>query len=157
MHDGKRGKDYPTGKLNTDGMSDKEKIAATYQKYMKHYLRVVAAIDENVGRVLDYLEESGLAENTVVVYTSDQGMFLGEHSYYDKRWMYDESLKMPFIIRKPGEIKPGSQFDEMVTNLNLCKEKAFVQCWPGKHQKTGRNLCTINIGCSSNHRQYQHI
>jgi arylsulfatase A-like enzyme len=100
-------------------MTNKEKIAATYQKYMKDYLRVVAAIDENVGRVLDYLEESGLAENTVVVYTSDQGMFLGEHSYYDKRWMYDESLKMPFIIRKPGEIKAGTQFDEMVTNLDF--------------------------------------
>ena len=119
MHDGKRGKDYPTGKLNTDGMTNKEKIAVTYQKYMKDYLRVVAAIDENVGRVLDYLEESGLAENTVVVYTSDQGMFLGEHSYYDKRWMYDESLKMPFIIRKPGEIKAGTQFNEMVTNLDF--------------------------------------
>lgn len=119
MHDGKRGKEYPTGKLNTDGMTNKEKIAVTYQKYMKDYLRVVAAVDENVGRVLDYLEESGLAENTVVVYTSDQGMFLGEHSYYDKRWMYDESLKMPFIIRKPGEIKAGSQFNEMVTNLDF--------------------------------------
>jgi len=119
MYEGKRGKEYPTGKLNTDGMTAKEKISAAYQKYMKDYLKVVTAVDENVGRVLDYLEETGLAKNTVVVYTSDQGMFLGEHSYYDKRWMYDESLKMPFLIRKPGEIKPGSQFNEMVTNLDF--------------------------------------
>ena len=119
MYEGKRGKDYPTGKLNTEGLTDTQKIKSAYQKYMKDYLRVVAAIDENVGRVLDYLETSGLAENTVVAYTSDQGMFLGEHSYYDKRWMYDESLKMPFLIRKPGEIKPGSQFDQMITNLDF--------------------------------------
>ena len=119
MYEGKRGKDYPTGKLNTEGMTDEEKISNAYQKYMKDYLRVVAAIDENVGKVLDYLETSGLAENTVVAYTSDQGMFLGEHSYYDKRWMYDASLKMPFLIRKPGEIKPGTQVDAMVTNLDF--------------------------------------
>lgn len=119
MYEGKRGKDYPTGKLDIEGMSDKERINAAYQKYMKDYLRVVAAIDENVGRTLDYLETTGLAENTVVVYTSDQGMFLGEHSYYDKRWMYDESLKMPFLIRKPGEIKAGMEFNEMITNLDF--------------------------------------
>lgn len=119
MYEGKRGKEYPTGKLDIEGMSDKEKIAITYQKYMKDYLRVVAAIDENVGKVLDYLDENGLAENTIVVYTSDQGMFLGEHSYYDKRWMYDEALKMPFLIRNPKEIKPKTQFNEMVTNLDF--------------------------------------
>lgn len=119
MFEGKRGKDYPTGKLNIQGMTDSEKIASAYQKYMKDYLRVVAAIDENVGIVLDYLDENDLAKNTIVVYTSDQGMFLGEHSYYDKRWMYDEALKMPFLIRNPREIKAGSQFDEMVTNLDF--------------------------------------
>lgn len=121
MYEGKRGKDYPTGKLDIEGMSDKERIAAAYQKYMKDYLRVVAAIDENVGRVLDYLDENGLTDNTIVVYTSDQGMFLGEHSYYDKRWMYDESLKMPFLIRKPDEIKAGTQCNDMITNLDFAE------------------------------------
>ncbi|TLX71813.1 sulfatase [Labilibacter sediminis] len=121
MYEGKRGKDYPTGKLDIEGMSDEERIAAAYQKYLKDYLRVVAAIDENVGKVLEYLDEKGLNENTIVVYTSDQGMFLGEHSYYDKRWIYDESLKMPFLIRKPDEIKAGSQCDDMITNLDFAE------------------------------------
>ncbi len=121
MSEGKRGREWPTGKLDVTGMTDKEKIRAAYQKYLKDYLRVVAAIDENVGRLMDYLDESGLSENTVVIYTSDQGMFLGEHSYYDKRWMFDESLKMPFLIRKPGEIEPGSVCGDMITNLDFAE------------------------------------
>ncbi len=121
MYNYKNGRDWPTGRQDTTGMNEDEIISATYQKYLKDYLRVVAAIDENVGRVLDYLEESGLAENTIVIYTSDQGMFLGEHSYYDKRWMYDESLKMPFLIRYPGEIEPGTLCEDMVTNLDFAE------------------------------------
>jgi len=121
MSEGKNGREWPTGKLDVSGMTDEEKIRATYQKYLKDYLRVVAAIDENVGRLLDYLDESGLAENTIVAYTSDQGMFLGEHSYYDKRWMYEESLKMPFLIRYPGEIEAGSVCTDMVTNLDFAE------------------------------------
>ena len=70
-----------------------------YQYYIKDYLRCVASVDENVGRLLDYLDENGLTENTVVIYTADQGFFLGEHGYYDKRFMYEESLRMPFIVR----------------------------------------------------------
>ena len=79
-----------------------------YQRYIKDYLRVVASIDDNVGRVLDYLDEQGLTENTLVIYTSDQGFFLGDHGWYDKRFMYEESLRMPFIIRYPKEIKPST-------------------------------------------------
>jgi len=90
-----------------------------YQRYIKDYLRVIASIDDNVGRVLDYLEESGLAENTVVIYTSDQGFFLGDHGWYDKRFMYEESLKMPFIIRYPREIEAGSACEEIVTNVDF--------------------------------------
>ncbi|TKG93839.1 DUF4976 domain-containing protein [Puteibacter caeruleilacunae] len=121
MHDGKRDIEYPTGKLDISGMNDKQRIHAAYQKYLKDYLRVVSAIDENVGRVLNYLDESGLSENTIVVYTSDQGMFLGEHSYYDKRWIYDESLKMPFLIRNPKEIKAGTQCEDIITNLDFAE------------------------------------
>jgi len=97
-------------------MSRDEIKKAAYQKYMKDYLRCVAAIDENVGRLLEYLDQSGLAENTVVIYTSDQGQFLGEHDYYDKRWMYEESMKMPFVIRYPREIKPGTVNENLITN-----------------------------------------
>lgn len=90
-----------------------------YQRYIKDYLRVVASIDDNVGRVLDYLDEEGLAGNTVVIYTSDQGFFLGDHGWYDKRFMYEESLRMPFILRYPKEVKPGALNDDIVLNLDF--------------------------------------
>lgn len=90
-----------------------------YQKYIKDYLACVASVDDNVGRLLDYLERSGLGENTVVIYSSDQGFFLGDHNWYDKRFMYEESIKMPFLIRYPGEIKPGSVNDKMILNVDF--------------------------------------
>ena len=72
-------------------------------------MRCVAAVDDSVGRMLDYLDEAGLAENTIVVYSSDQGFYLGEHGWFDKRWMYEESLRTPFVVRWPGVIKPGQR------------------------------------------------
>ena len=78
-----------------------------YQRYMKDYLRCIASVDDNIGRILDYLDETGLAENTVVIYSSDQGFYLGEHGWFDKRWMYEESLHMPLVARWPGVINPG--------------------------------------------------
>lgn len=90
-----------------------------YQRYIQDYLRCVAGIDENLGRVLDYLDRSGLAENTVVIYSSDQGFFLGDHGWYDKRWMYEESLRMPLIVRWPGVVKPGSVNWDLVQNLDF--------------------------------------
>jgi len=85
-----------------------------YQRYIKDYLRCVASVDDNVGRFLDYLDAAGLTENTVVIYTSDQGFFLGDHGWFDKRFMYDESLRMPLLVRYPKEIKPGSVNDDIV-------------------------------------------
>lgn len=90
-----------------------------YQFYIKDYLRVVASIDDNVGRLLDLLDEQGLSQNTIVIYTSDQGFFLGDHGWYDKRFMYEESLRMPFIIRYPREIKPGCVNTDIITNLDF--------------------------------------
>lgn len=90
-----------------------------YQRYIKDYLRCVAAVDENVGRVLDYLDEAGLKENTVVIYTSDQGFYLGDHSWYDKRFMYEESLRMPLLVRYPKEIKAGSVSKDIALNLDF--------------------------------------
>ena len=89
-----------------------------YEQYIKDYLRCIASVDDNVGRVLDYLDQRGLAENTVVVYTSDQGSYLGEHGWFDKRFMYEESLRMPLIVRYPAEISPRTA-DEMVLNLDF--------------------------------------
>ncbi|MBL7152092.1 MAG: sulfatase [Phycisphaerae bacterium] len=110
---------YPTGPLDTTDMDQRQKTKATYQKYLKDYLRCVAAIDENVGKLLDFLREEKLEENTVVIYTSDQGLFLGEHGYIDKRWMFEESLKMPFLIRYPGEIRPGTVSDDIIINADF--------------------------------------
>lgn len=111
--------DYPTGPLDLTGLDAGGRTRAAYQKYLKDYLRVVAAIDENVGRLLDYLDAAGLAHNTLVVYTSDQGMFLGEHDYIDKRWIYEEALQMPLLARYPAEIPAGLVNDDLCTNVDF--------------------------------------
>lgn len=90
-----------------------------YQRYIKDYLRSIASVDDNVGRLLEYLDTSGLAENTVVIYSSDQGWYLGEHGWYDKRWMYEESLLTPLLVRWPNQIAPQSVNTAMVSNVDF--------------------------------------
>lgn len=90
-----------------------------YRRYIKDYLRCIASVDDNVGRLLDWLTANGLRENTVVIYTSDQGFFLGDHGWFDKRFMYEPSIKMPFVIRWPGVISPGSTQDAMALNVDF--------------------------------------
>ena len=96
----------------------KDLVRWKYQRYIKNYLRCVDSVDDSVGRILGYLEENGLAENTIVVYSSDQGFYLGEHGWYDKRWMFEESMRMPFLIRWPGKIKPGSRNKQLIQNID---------------------------------------
>jgi arylsulfatase A-like enzyme len=103
------------------GMSEEDKMRWRYQRYMQDYLGTIAAVDENVGRVLDYLEAHDLMENTIIVYTSDQGFYLGEHGWFDKRFVYDESFKTPLMMAWPGRIEPGSKSDEMVQNLDFAQ------------------------------------
>ena len=102
-----------------EGLTPAEEKSWKYQRYIKDYLRCVASVDDNVGRVLDYLEEEGIADDTIVIYTSDQGFFIGDHGWYDKRFMYEESLRMPFIIRYPQEIKAGSVNGDIITNVDF--------------------------------------
>jgi len=102
-----------------EGLSEQELKQWKYQGYIKDYLRCIASVDDNVGRLLDYLDESGLAENTLVAYTSDQGFYLGDHGWFDKRFMYEESLRMPLVVRCPGLIEPGSVNDDIVLNLDF--------------------------------------
>jgi arylsulfatase A-like enzyme len=92
-----------------------------YQYFIKAFLRCVASIDDNLGRVLDYLDKSGLAENTIVIYTADQGFYLGEHGMFDKRFMYEESLRMPFVVRYPKEISPGSVNKDIIVNVDFAE------------------------------------
>jgi arylsulfatase A-like enzyme len=96
-----------------------ELSAFKYQRYIKRYLRTVASIDENVGRLLDWLDENRLTDDTIVIYTSDQGFFLGEHGWFDKRFMYEESLQMPFLIRYPKGISARSVSDSIATNVDF--------------------------------------
>ena len=90
-----------------------------YHRYLRDYLKTVKAVDDGIGKVLGYLEENGLLENTVVIYTSDQGFYLGEHGWYDKRFMYEESFSTPLLARFPREIHPGTKIQEMVVNIDL--------------------------------------
>ena len=99
-------------------LKGEELVRWKYQRYMRDYLRCVRSVDNNVGRLLDYLDESGLAENTIVVYTSDQGFYLGEHGWFDKRFMYEESMRTPLLMRYPGHIQPGTQVEQMIQNID---------------------------------------
>ena len=100
------------------GLTGKELAKWKYQRYMHDYLTCVRSLDNNIGRVLEYLEEKGLSENTLVVYTSDQGFYMGEHGWFDKRFMYEESLRTPLVVRYPKSIDPGTRIDAMVQNLD---------------------------------------
>jgi arylsulfatase A-like enzyme len=102
-------------------MSEKELMQWRYQRYMQDYLGCIAAVDEGVGTLLDYLDETGLDQNTIVVYTSDQGFYLGEHGWFDKRFIYDESFKTPLLVRWPGTVEAGSSCEEMVQNLDFAQ------------------------------------
>ncbi len=103
------------------GMTEKEIVKWNYQRYVKDYLRCVRSVDDGIGRILDYLDETGLAENTVVIYASDQGWYLGDHGWFDKRWMYEESLKTPLLVRWPGQVAPGSVNGDIVSNLDFAE------------------------------------
>jgi arylsulfatase A-like enzyme len=113
---GDKNKQFAKAKLEGDDL-----VRWKYQRYVKDYLRCVDSVDENVGRVLDYLDETGLAENTIVFYTSDQGWYLGEHGWYDKRWMYEESFRTPLLVRWPGKTKAGSVSEDLVMNLDFAE------------------------------------
>jgi arylsulfatase A-like enzyme len=102
-----------------EGLSREDEIRWRYQRYIKDYLRVVASIDDNVGRLLDRLDELGLTDDTIVVYTSDQGFFLGDHGWFDKRFIYEESLSMPLLLRYPRLVEAGSVCEDMVLNVDF--------------------------------------
>ena len=111
---------YPNGgKIDFSGLDANGKTKKAYQKYMQDYLRTVKSVDVNVGRLLDYIEASGLKKNTIIIYTSDQGMMLGEHDKIDKRWIFDESQRMPFLVQYPKEIKAGTINEDIVDNTDF--------------------------------------
>ncbi|WP_298486251.1 sulfatase [uncultured Maribacter sp.] len=98
---------------------DPEYKSLAYQEYLKRYLRCVKGVDDNVKRIFDYLEAEGIMDNTIIIYTGDQGFMLGEHDYIDKRWMYEQSQRMPFLVRYPKKIKAGSRTNAMINNIDF--------------------------------------
>ena len=110
---------YPGLPFDTDGLDATQARKKTYQKFVKDFLKSAAAIDFNIGRMLNYLDENGLTENTLIIYTSDQGYFLGEHGMFDKRMFLEESARMPFVIRYPKEIPAGKRIDDIILNIDF--------------------------------------
>jgi N-acetylglucosamine-6-sulfatase len=102
-----------------ESLPEPEYTQTVYQEFLKRYLRCVKGVDDNVKRLVDYLKEEGVYENTLIIYTGDQGYFLGEHDFFDKRWMYEEGMKMPFIVHWPGAIKAGSRCDLLINNTDF--------------------------------------
>ena len=133
-------------KANWPSMSEEAKMRWKYQRYMQDYLGSVSSVDDNVGRVLDYLDDSGLAENTIVIYTSDQGFYLGEHGWFDKRFIYDESFKTPLMIRWPNKIKPGITNTEMVQNLDFAQTFLEAAGIPAPDDMQGASLMPLLTG-----------
>jgi arylsulfatase A-like enzyme len=131
----------------------KDLVRWRYQRYMKNYLATVKGVDENIGRMLDYLDEAGLAENTIVIYSSDQGFYLGEHGWFDKRWMFEESFKMPFLIRWPGVVKPGSRPSEMIQNIDYAPTLADAAGIPVPGEVQGLSIVPLLKGQSNDWRK----
>ena len=138
--------------LKRDGLKGKAFVRWKYQRYIRNYLRCIKGVDESVGRLLNYLEQSGLARNTIVIYSSDQGFYLGDHGWYDKRWMYDESLKMPLIVRWPGVTKPGTVNTHLVQNLDYAETFLEIAGAEVPDDMQGRSLVPLLRGETPNWR-----
>ena len=134
--------------VTVDGRSLKgdELLKWKYQRYLQDYLACVQSVDDSVGHLLDYLDQSGLKENTVVIYSSDQGFFLGEHGLYDKRFMYEPSLRMPFLVRWPGVIKPGSTQTGIAINPDFAPTFCELAGVPVPAEMQGRSLVPLFRG-----------
>lgn len=117
-----------------------------YQRYMKEYLRCVQSVDDNVGRLMAYLKENGLDKNTIIIYTSDQGFFLGEHGWFDKRWMYEESFRTPLIVKWPGVIKKKASTHMMVQNLDFAETILDMAGLPIPADMQGKSFVPLLMG-----------
>ena len=150
--------DEAYGKMNEEfikkfpTMTDKEKMQWRYQRYMQDYLGSIAAVDDGVGQVLDFLKKNNLDENTIVVYTSDQGFYLGEHGWFDKRFIFDESFKTPLLVKWPGVIKAGTKNSQMVQNLDFAQTFLEAAGIKSPSDMQGESLIPIFKGQGKNFR-----
>ena len=127
-------------------LSGKELVRWKFQRYAKNYLRCVKGVDESVDRLQKELLKLGLDKNTIVIYSSDQGFYIGDHGWYDKRWMYEESLKMPFIVKWPGVVKPGSRNTDLVQNLDYAQTFLEIAGAPQPKDMQGLSLVPLLKG-----------
>ena len=127
-------------------LSVKDLVRWKYQRYMRDYLAVIRAVDESVGKVMDYLEENDLDKNTLVVYTSDQGFYLGEHGWFDKRFMYEESFRTPLLMSWPGVIPAGTTSDALVSNLDFAQTFLDITETPDPGSMQGMSLLPLMKG-----------
>ena len=127
-------------------LTGRELTSWRYQRYMHDYLGCIKAVDESVGRVLKYLDDEGLAENTIVIYSADQGFFLGEHGWFDKRWIFEESLRAPLLVRWPGVTKPGSTTRDIVSNLDFAETFLDAAGLPIPAEMQGRSMRPVLAG-----------
>lgn len=129
-----------------EGLSGRDLKIWKYQRYMQDYLACVESVDDNIGRLMEYLDKQGLRDNTLVIYTSDQGFFLGDHGWYDKRFMYEESLRMPFLARWPGKVKPGTTSGDMVLNVDFAPTFLAAAGLPVPADMQGKNALAVLAG-----------
>lgn len=129
--------------VKPEGMSDEEARKWRYQTYIKDYLACVKSVDDNIGRVLDYLKANGLEENTIIVLTSDQGFYLGDHGFYDKRFIYEESLRMPFMVKYPGVVEPGSENTDIISNIDFAPTLLEVAGLTTESQMHGKSFASM--------------
>ncbi|BDS07935.1 hypothetical protein NT6N_29750 [Oceaniferula spumae] len=141
-------KDFKAGKL-----SHKDIVRWKYQRYMHNYLATVKAVDEGVGRMLKYLDDNGLTENTIVIYSSDQGFYTGEHGWYDKRWMFEQSMKMPFLIRWPGKVTAGSKPEAMIQNIDYAPTFMEVAGLKAPAEVQGESMLPVLTGAKKQHHE----
>jgi arylsulfatase A-like enzyme len=134
-------------------LSGRALIEWKYQRYLKDYLATARSLDRNIGALLDYLDETKLAENTVVIYASDQGFYMGEHGWFDKRFIYEESLKTPFVIRYPGVVKPGTKVNEVVSNIDWAPTILNITGTPVPSELQGESFLPLLAGQKTNWRK----
>ncbi|MBH55463.1 MAG: sulfatase [Opitutaceae bacterium] len=141
---------YKNNRFLDSRLTGVPEIRWKYQRYIKDYLRSIDSVDEAVGEILDYLDGSGLADNTIVIYTSDQGFYLGEHGWFDKRWIYEESLKTPFIVRWPGTVKMGSKNEDIVSPIDFAATFLEIAGHSVPEDWDGRSILPILKGDTPN-------
>lgn len=147
-YEGKVSREFDQQKLTGDAL-----VRWKYQRYLKDYLATARSLDRNIGALLDYLDKSGLAENTVVVYASDQGFYLGEHGWFDKRFIYEESLRTPFLIRYPGVIKPGTSINQLMVNIDWAATMLDIAGVPAQKEIQGTSFLPLVKGDTTGWRK----